>query len=337
MKNYLIAGLCAISLSFSLPLFSQCLWRETVINFDKEEENKKNFLGVISYKDSEYTDLVFIKKKPKDEVVYETIRLDKELYTVEKFEEADKDFGKDHFKGISYVTTIPTVAPVALGFNVVLESYEFRFHWNWATGDYSSASPIKKKKTKVKIPSSAGKGKIGVQYLTHTIDVDKQELLLVGNSTIPKEERDNPRYKTLIHRYNSNLDLISSSSFELDHPYTVLFSGADYIDGKKFLMVLAPVSATKSSAIVPNPDQYKLVIINEKGELERIIDFSTLCHRWKINGISVIEDEIIIYGIGEELVDKLGAADQKRRKSYTDGWATFVEPAAYIQIITLKK
>jgi len=173
--------------------------------------------------------------------------------------------------------------------------------------------------------------------LTHTIDVDKQELLLVGNSTIPKKERDNPRYKTLIHRYNSELNLISSNSFELDHPHTVLFSGADYIDGKKFLMVLAPVSATKSSATVPNPDQYKLVIINEKGELERIIDFFTLCHRWKINGISVIEDEIIIYGIGEELVDKLGAADQKRRKSYIDGWATFVEPAAYIQIITLKK
>jgi len=146
MKNYLVAGLCAISLSFSPPLFSQCLWRETVINFDKEEENKKNFLGVISYKDSEYTDLVFIKKKPKDEVVYETIRLDKELYTVEKFEEADKDFGKDVFKGISYVTTIPTVATEVLGFNVVLESYEFRFHWNWATGDYSSASPIQKKK-----------------------------------------------------------------------------------------------------------------------------------------------------------------------------------------------
>ena len=336
MKNYITALICGISLSFSLPLFSQCLWRETVINFDKEEENKKSFLGVISYKDAEYTDLVFVKKKQKEEVVYETIRLDKELYTVEKFEEVEKDFGRDYFKGESYKTTIPEITTDMLGLSLVLESYEYRFKWDWIAGDYHVASRIRKKQSAVKIPPSAGTGNGSFIYLTHHIDPYKEEILVIGRNSIPKAERADPKHRLLIHRYNSELELISSSSLELVSPHISIFSERSYLDGDKFLMVLAPDSPNKSSAS-SSPLQYKLVIINEKGEPERVIDFFTSCHRWKINGIKVVEDEIIVYGLGEELVDKLAANAGKGIKPYSGGWWEFMEPAAYIQITTLKK
>lgn len=337
MKNYITAFICAISLSFSLPLFSQCLWRETVINFDKEEENKKSFLGVISYKDAEYTDLVFIKKKQKDEVVYETIRLDKELYTVEKFEEADKDFGKDVYKGETHTRTIPMLKTDILGISLIIESIELRYKWDWLSGDYSLVLQKKKKQTPVKTDASTTGAANSMQYLTQGIDSDKEELFLVLNKPIPKNERDNPRYKTFIHKYNSELEQTGADFFELDHEHTLIYSGFHNLDGAKFVMVMAPqVSTIFASKIPHNPDQYKLIIIDENGKVEKILDFFTSCHRWKINGISFFEDEIILYGVGEQLIGKENTAGKPQKYTYYDSWEESIKPA-HIQIITVKK
>jgi len=337
MKNYITAFICAISLSFSLPLFSQCLWRETVINFDKEEENKKNFLGVISYKDAEYTDLVFVKKKQKDEVVYETIRLDKELYTVEKFEEAEKDFGRDVFKGATLTKNIPMLNTDVLGVNLFIESVELRYKWDWETGGYNFVLQNKKKRTLVKTDASATNAATSMQYLTQFIDSDKEELLLVLSKPIPKDERDNPRYKTFINKYNSELEQIGSSFFELNHYHTLIYSGFHYLDGAKFVMVMAPQVPQKLALKTPhNPDQYKMIIIDENGEVEKILDFYTSCHRWKINGISFFDDEIILYGIGERLIGQEDAAGKTRRNIYYANWEESIQPA-HIQIITVKK
>lgn len=352
MKNLIVIFACAAGLAYCLPAFGQCLSREAVIAFNKGEENTRHFLGVITYKDSEFTDLVFIKKKGEAKAVYETIRVDEDLYTVEKFEEDDKDFAKDVFHGLAYkevslsVNSVTSWTLITSNFTwTEVKKHERTYVWNWDSGSYTLSEEVQKEGLKGNsIFSPPGTNNLFV-LVGHHFDSDRQELILVGKS-VDKQEFKSPVNKAgtyYIVRYNINLEIISTQTFEIEYSHGVVFSDVYQLEDDKLVLVLAPqLPHKKHKYHNPAPFRYKLLIINSNGELERQIDFHNPCFNWKIHGLEFVEDEIIIYGAGEKLNGSTGSGEipvsVSTSKEFQGEWrrTLYTQPNDYIQLCRIQ-
>lgn len=304
MKNIALLLSCAVSFAICMPGFGQCLWRENTLMYSKEDENVKNFLGVISYKDADYTDLVFVKKKPGDQIVYETIRLDEELFVVDKFEEADKDFGTDYFKGPQYKTTDLRAGLYDYARMTMLRSVEEEYKWNWQSGSYDIVRQVETKQLVWHAVFPGSGKKRPFYHMADYYDEDTQELTLIGKTTNYKTEKTNPKHSVYILKYNKELELISTKTIEFDYSHSVEFSAIDNLDGDKIVLVLAPKLPSRFVKIPdPEPFKYKLFVIDPDGEIVKRHDFHPPCLRWKIHGVTFLENEIAVYGMGDKLLD----------------------------------
>jgi hypothetical protein len=304
MKNIALLLSCAVSFAICMPVFGQCLWRENTLMYSKEDENVKNFLGVISYKDADFTDLVFVKKKPGDQIVYETIRLDEELFVVDKFEEAEKDFATDYFKGPHYKTTVQRAGLYDYARMTILQSVEEEYKWNWKSGSYDLVRQVETKKLVWHAVFPGSGKKQPFYHMADYYDEDTQELTLIGKITGSKTEKTNPKHSVYILKYNKELELISTKTIEFDYSYSVEFSAIDNLDGDKIVLVLAPKLPSRFVKISnPEPFKYKLFVIDPDGKIVKQHDFQTPCLRWSIHGVTFLENEIAVYGMGDKLLD----------------------------------